>query len=172
MEVQEKQAQSQSILKLEEIVDFINKLGYKVDKTIIESCESDIIVELYSSMLEKLGVIKRDRLKIRFEGMEKFSYTGLHDRSIYILKLFSSIKKFMSDVLSIERFTTNDLFTPDAKRTRKILSGIIKFYKFKQSENNTYTTLKQNLENSVSEYNDILNKYERANSSYQRLKYY
>ena len=44
MEVQEKQTQSQSMLKLEEIVDFINKLGYKVDKSIIESCDSDIIV--------------------------------------------------------------------------------------------------------------------------------
>ena len=171
MEVQEKQTQSQSILKLEEIVDFINKLGYKVDKSIIESCDSDIIVELYSSILEKLGIIKRHRLKIRFDGMAKFSYTGLHDRPIYILKLFNSVKKFMTDVLSVERFSTNDLFTPDSKRTRKILSAIIKFYKFKQSENNTYTTLKQNLENSVSEYNDVLNKYERANSNYQRLKY-
>jgi hypothetical protein len=168
METQEKQPQS--LLKPDEIVEFINKLGYKIDKTIIESCDSDVIVELYSSIFEKLGILKKDKLKIRFEGMEKFSFPGMHDRPIYILKLFNSIKKFISDVLCIEGFTTSDLFTPNTKKTRKILSGIIKFYKFKQGEKDTYTTMKENLENSISQYKENMSKYERANSNYHKLK--
>ncbi len=170
MEVQVQDKKNQSILKTEEIVEFINKLGYGIDKSIIENCESDIIVELYCSIFEKLGVLKRDKLKIRFEGMEKFSFPGMHDRPIYILKLFNSTKKFISDILGIENFTTADLFSPKLNRTKRIFSGIIKFYKFKQCEKETYTTLKQNLDNSISQYKESLNKFERAESSYHKLK--
>jgi hypothetical protein len=168
MEVNEKY--SFPLLKIEEIVDFVNKLGYKVDKTIIESCDSDVIVELYSSIFEKLGVVKKDKLKIRFEGMEMFSYTGLHDRPIYILKLFNSVKQFVSEVLNIENFSTTDLFTPNPKRTKRILSGIIKFYKFKQGEKDTYSTMKESLDNSISHHKENFNKNERVNSNYQKIK--
>jgi hypothetical protein len=81
---------------LQEIVDFINKLGYRIDRYNIESNEPDTIVELYCSTLEKLGIVKRDKLKISFAGMEIFSYTGLHDRPIYILKFFNMILKRVS----------------------------------------------------------------------------
>ena len=47
------------LMKVEEIVEFINKLGFKVDKTIIESNDSDTIVELFCSILDKLGIIKK-----------------------------------------------------------------------------------------------------------------
>ena len=86
MENTEKQNLLQ-LLKVEEIVEFINKLGYKVDRSIIESTESDVVTELYCSILEKLGIVKKDKLKIKFDGMQNFSYPGLHDRPIYIIKL-------------------------------------------------------------------------------------
>jgi hypothetical protein len=159
-----------SILKPEEIVEFINKLGYKVDRNLIESTESDVILELFCSILDKLGVVKKDKLKIKFEGMENFSYTGLHDRPIYILKLFNSVKKFIIEVIGIENFATSDLFTPNPKRTRRILSGLIKFYKFKQAEKETYQTMKENLESSVMQYKENLTKYERANNNYNQTK--
>jgi hypothetical protein len=159
-----------SLLKVEEILEFINKLGYKVDRSIIESTESDIIVELYCSILDKLGIHKKEKLKIKFEGMELFSYTGLHDRPIYILKFFNSVKKFITDVIGVENFSSADLFTPNAKRTRRILSGLIKFFKFKQSEKETYSTMKENLDNSISHYKENLSKHERVNMNYLKTK--
>jgi hypothetical protein len=161
---------SSALLKTEEIVEFINKLGYKVDKQIIECSDSDVIVELYCSIFEKLGLVKKDKLKIRFDGMDKFSYTGLHDRPIYIIKLFNSIKKFIHEVLLIENFTTSDLFTPNPKRTRRVLSSIIRFYKFKQAERETYNTLKETLDNSISQYKENSAKHEKYQTNYHKIK--
>jgi len=158
-------------LKIDEIVEFIQKLGFpKIDKNIIESNDSDVVVELFSSLLEKLGIIKKDKLKIHFQGMEHFSYTGLHDRPIYILKLFNSINKFVIEVLGVEDFSTADLFTPASKRTKKILSGIIKFFKFKQMEKDTYSMMKENLDNSIAFYNEHKTKAKKAESIYLKLK--
>jgi hypothetical protein len=158
------------ILKVDEIVEFFNKLGYKIDKTIIENAEPDPIVEIYSSILEKLNVIKKENLKISFEGMSTFAYPGLHDRPIYILKLFNKMRPFITDILGIENFTTNDLFTPNPKRTKRILSSIIRFYKYKTVEKETYNTLKENLENSISVLKENNAKYEKSLSEYQLLK--
>jgi hypothetical protein len=168
----EKQYEKNSTqLKIDEIVEYIQKLGFpKIDKSIIESNDSDVVVELFSSLLEKLGIIKKDKLKIHFQGMECFSYTGLHDRPIYIMKLFNSINKFIIEVLGVEDFSTADLFTPVSKRTKKILSGIIKFFKFKQSEKETYSMMKENLENSIAFYNEHKNKAEKAEVNYRKLK--
>jgi hypothetical protein len=158
-------------LKIDEIVEYIQKLGFpKIDKNIIESNDSDVVVELFSSLLEKLGIIKKDKLKIHFQGMEHFSYTGLHDRPIYILKLFNSINKFVCEILGVEDFSSSDLFTPTSKRTKKILSGIIKFFKFKQSEKETHLMMKENLENSIAFYNEHKLKAEKAESIYIKLK--
>ena len=85
--------QSHQHLKIEEIVEFIQKLGFpKIDRTIIESTDSDVVVELLSSLFEKVGLLKKSELKIKFAGMGVFSYPTLHDRPIYIMKLFNSIK--------------------------------------------------------------------------------
>lgn len=169
MENTEKQNLLQ-LLKVEEIVEFINKLGYKVDRSIIESTESDVVTELYCSILEKLGIVKKDKLKIKFDGMQNFSYPGLHDRPIYIIKLFNLTKKFISEIIGIENFSSSDLFSPNPKRTRKILSGLIKFFKFKQAEKDTHSTMKENHDNSILFYKDNLGKLERMNNNYLKTK--
>ena len=33
------------IAKVEEVVEFCNKLGYPIDKTTLDKCESDTIIE-------------------------------------------------------------------------------------------------------------------------------
>jgi hypothetical protein len=157
-------------LKIEEIIEFINKLGYKVDKNMIELNDSDVIIELYCSLLEKLGVVKKDKLKISFAGIELFSYTGLHDRIIYILKFFSIIKKFMIEVIGIENFNSSDLFTPNLKKTKRILTGLIKYYRFKNSETNTYNNFKENVENSKFILRENFIKYERIKANYIKIK--
>jgi hypothetical protein len=156
--------------KIENIVEFIGNLGYKVDKTFLQSTDSDVIVELLSSILEKLGIFKKEKLKIRFEGLDKFSYTGLHDRPIYIIKFFNSTKKFFTDTLGVKDYSSLDLFSPSFKRNKKLLSGIMNFYAFKVGEKETFTTMKENLENSIHNYKENLTKYERVLNNFQKIK--
>lgn len=120
--------------KSDEVIDFIQKLGSRIDKTTLEQNEPDTIIELYAFLMEKLGIIKKENLKIEFEAMPIFAYNNLHNRPIYIIKLFNYMNGFLTPTLSIDNFTTEDLFNPNVKRTRKILSAIIKFFKFKLGE--------------------------------------
>ena len=158
-------------MKVEEIVEFIQKLGFpKIDRSIVESNDSDIVVELFSSLFEKIGLIKKDKLKIKFEGMGLFSYTTLHDRPIYIFKLFNSIKKFVVDIIGFGDFSTSDLFSPIPKRTKKILSGLIKFYKYKQAEKETYSMMKENYENSKALHDEEKLKSEKVETNFLKIK--
>lgn len=158
------------LMKLEEIIEILNKLGFKVDKTVIESEDSDQIVELYCSVFDKIGILRKDKLNMSFEAMKSFVYTGMHDRPLYILKLFNKIKPFIIDVLGIESFSSEDLFKPQPKRNKRILSGLLKFYKFKQSKLDIYTNLKKNLDNSILQVKDKVNKHERVFGHYTKIK--
>jgi hypothetical protein len=151
-----------SIIKVEEIVDFINRLGLKVDRNIVESTDSDTIVELISSALEKIGILKKERLKINYKGMDLFSYNGLHDRPILILKLFKLTRKFFTEILRIENYTASDLFNPNPKRTRKILGKLLLFHRFKQEQNKeVYNALLSSFEENEYRANESSVRYEK-----------
>lgn len=156
------------IAKVEEVVEFCNKLGYPIDKTTLDKCESDTIVELYSSLLEKLQIIKKENLKIDFKRMSYFEYSGLHDRPIYILKLFLYMDKFMREVCKISDFTTNDLFNPNPKKTKNILGRIVKFFKFRKSEKELFNSINQTLTESINSKNDSMKKLEEIRNEYDK----
>lgn len=158
------------VLKVEEILECVNKFGFKIDKSTIESEDSDTIVELYTSLLEKIGVLKKEKLKIKFEGLNMFHSTGMHDRPIYIMKLFYSMRDFIKETINFDAFETADLFDPNPKRTKKILSGIISYYKYKQAEKETYKHLKENLDNAVYNYKEALIKKDKTETLYEKLR--
>lgn len=155
--------------RVEEVVEFCNKLGYPIDKMTLDKCESDTIVELYSSLLEKLQIIKKENLKIDFKRMSYFEYSGLHDRPIYILKLFLYMDKFVRDVCKINDFTTNDLFNPNPKKTKNILGRIIKFFKFRNIEKELFNSLNQTLTESINSKNDSMKKVEEIRNQYEKM---
>jgi hypothetical protein len=152
-----------SIAKAEELLEFLNRIGLKVDKSVIESTDSDTIVELFATILEKLGVLKKDRLKINFQGMEIFAYNGLHDRPIYIMKLYKLSRKFITEILKVDNYAPGDLFTPNPKRTKKILSKIYAFYRFKQEHQHLFST-------QINKMNEYVYKLNEDNSRQEKLK--
>jgi hypothetical protein len=160
------QESKMQIVKIEEMVEFINKLGLRqVDKTQIESTESDIIVELLCSVFDKMGIIKRETLKISFQGQNHFEYLHLHDRPIYIMKLFNYSKSFVKEVLKVENYISADLFTPKPLKTKKILNSLINYDRFKKSQKGFYQTMRSDFENSLGFYNKASEecRQERAN---------
>jgi hypothetical protein len=159
-----------SLAKMDELVEFLNRLGLKVDKTVIETNDSDTIVELLSTVLEKLGVIKKDRLKMNFKGLEFFAYPGLHDRPIYILKLYKLSKRFISDVLRVDNYTLGDLLNPTPKRSKKILSKILAFYRFKQEYNPLYNSQLNKMNEYTYKLNEDNNRQEKLKQNLEGLK--
>jgi kinetochore protein Nuf2 len=158
------------ILKVEEITDFYNKRGYKIDKSVVESTDSDTIVELYCSLCDMLSLIKKEKLKIDFESMKFFSVPQLQDRPVYIFKLFYAIKKFMKETAMIENFSSGDLFAPNPKRTKKILSAVINFYKFKENQKEVYNNSKKMLESSQAMCKEQINKLEKVKINCSKLR--
>lgn len=159
-----------NLVKIEEIVDFINKLGYRIDKGTIETTDSDTIIELYASLFEKLEILKKEKLKFNFSTLSKFNLNHQHEKYIQIMKLFNYMKVFVNDVLNIDNFTTADLFTPNPKRTKKILAGIMKYHKFKIGEKEHYLFLKQEVESSITKFKEVNDKYQRTFNKYQETK--
>lgn len=133
------------IAKVDEVVEFLNKIGFPVDKTIFERCDPEVISELYTSLLERLQIIKRDNLKIELKGMQYFEYTGMHDKAISLIKLSKYVDRFMRDVLKVNDFSSQDIFNPIPKRTKAFIGRIVKFYKFKLAQREIFNELQEKL---------------------------
>ncbi len=111
---------SAPILKSEDIIDFISKyFNLQIEPQVLKKPECDNIYDLYSKILDRSKIIKIDNTnKLIYEGLNKLSYPGLHDNSIFLLKFFKKMKNFMNNTLLINDFQSSDIFNPDAKRTR------------------------------------------------------
>lgn len=133
------------ILKTDDIVDYLNHHICKIDKNLIESCDSDCLIEIFIAFMEKLNRFKREKLKIRTEFNKIFSYTGMHEKIISICLLYLNNSNFLKRIIQILDFTSNDLLSPTIKKTRKILSGLINFHKYFLGEKEKYRGLYNNL---------------------------
>ena len=129
------------IAKIDETIEFLNKLGFPVDKSLFERCDPEVISELYISLLERLQIIKRDNLKLEIQGMQFFEYTGMHDKAICLIKLSKYVDRFMRDILKVNDFTSQDIFNPVPKRTKTFIGRIVKFYKFKLAQREAFNEL-------------------------------
>lgn len=123
-----------TILRNDEIVEFLNKLGYQVDQSLLQKVDSDIVTNLLTSLLEKFGLLSSDDLKIRYNGLNLFSFPGLHDKILNYLVFFRLTENLFKETLLLEDYSTSDILNPSVKRFRKILSALINFLKFYEKE--------------------------------------
>ena len=131
-------------LKKTDIVNYCNKLGIRIDNNILETCDSDTIVELYISLLEKASLLKNESLSIEFSALNKqiFQFTGLHDKIIRKLKLFRFLRTFLTTICNYTTFTSADIFNPSPSTTQTVLSHIIAFTKHFFHTKDKFTNLK------------------------------
>jgi chromosome segregation ATPase len=131
-------------LKKTDIVNYCNKLGIRIDNNILETCDSDTIVELYISLLEKASLLKNESLSIEFSALNKqiFQFTGLHDKIIRKLKLFRFLRTFLTTICNYTTFTSADIFNPSPSTTQTVLSHIIAFTKHFFHTKEKFTSLK------------------------------
>ena len=80
------------------------------------------------------------------------------------------MNNFVKNDLKVDDFNANDLFNPQPKRTKKILTKFLKFYKFKQDEKETYRIYKESLDASISTYKEALAKNEKLNKNLAKIK--
>ena len=131
----------------DEILDYFKKLNLNIDKKTLDSLDSESTIQLYITLLTKLGFINNKTLIIEFEFVQQkiFSFGNLHDQAVIIVKLLKILKRFFKEIYQDDSFTSYDLFNPTNKRTISFLGKIILFMKFNES-NNELKTLKEELE--------------------------
>jgi len=111
---------STPLLPNDDIIEFLVKnFNLLIDVQILRNPDCDNIYGLYSKIFDRANIIKIDNTnKIIFAGLCKLSYPGLHDTSIFLMKFYKQMKKFMDNVLFLNDFQSSDIFQPEPKRTR------------------------------------------------------
>ena len=149
----------------EEIIDYCRKLNLNIDKKTLDNLNPDSTVQLYITLLTKLGFINNKTLIVEFEFIQSkiFSFGNQHDQVVIIVKLLKILKRFFKELFQDDSFNSYDLFSPISKRTISFLGKIILFMKFKEQEKEVYEKLKE-------EYKDSLSQLEESNNELNKLK--
>mmetsp|Transcript_13553 Transcript_13553/g.42661 ORF Transcript_13553/g.42661 Transcript_13553/m.42661 type:complete len:458 (-) Transcript_13553:74-1447(-) len=95
-----------------------------------------LIFELFIDFF--MGIAKEQFTKhAPFAAVEKLEYRTMHDESIPAVLFFSHARSLMLAV-GVTDFSMADLTTPDPKRTRRHLSAVINFAKFREERLDYY----------------------------------
>ena len=138
---QENQQNNFTLLKHEEILDFVTQsLDQTLELKDLHNPTVEKVYSLFTKILESAEVVKTSQLEnLSFKAYESLSssdYQKVYNPTISLLKLYKFTKKFLSENFSIIDFTCQDIFTPDAKRTRRFLSALIFYLKGKNAHKN------------------------------------
>ena len=120
--------------KPSEIVKCLIELGINVSESDIANPEKN--KELHQHIFVQLaemctGITREEMSQPVFKGLSALNYPELHEESTTNLNTFRACSKMM-ETCGIHSFTIKDFMSPDAKRSRKFLSGIINFLKFRE----------------------------------------
>lgn len=162
------------ILCHDEILDYLHSKNIQIEKPQLINPNSGLVTEIFVTLLSSMKLVHRDVLNLNFEDHSKFNYPGLHDRQIFLMKLFYKMKPIFTKTLNVKDFQTSDLFSPSDTRTNFFLSGLISLHKtydkisIKISKLNSTTNetnemilkLNRDLENAEDEKNLLMGKYE------------
>eukprot|EP00742_Colponemidia_sp_Colp-10_P006056 GILJ01006481.1.p1 GENE.GILJ01006481.1~~GILJ01006481.1.p1 ORF type:complete len:504 (+),score=106.93 GILJ01006481.1:73-1512(+) len=119
-------------LSIAEIVECSKDLNIPITEEELAKPEYQVMKEVYQSMVEICTeVSKEDLRQIQFHGMDYLPHPELHEDSVPTLAFFRQLQRLMS-AAGFGDVGMQDVFKPDPKRTRKILSAIINFAKFRE----------------------------------------
>lgn len=120
--------------KSSEIIKCLHELGINISENDIlfpekskEQCQS-----MYEQLAELCtGVTREEMFQPSLRNDINIIYPELHEDSLMNLNAFRACSKMM-EACGIYNFTIKDFITPDSKRTRRFLSGVINFLKFRE----------------------------------------
>ena len=157
-----KQTYSFPILKINEIILCLNELGLSVteDELVHPEKNKDQIRRVYEYLTEYCtGITREEMSQPAFCGLSKLTFPELHEESIPQINSFRACQK-MLEVCGIGDYTIKDFMTPNSKRLRKQLSGILNFGKFREERYTLLTELTSERESVLSNYTNSKKKNE------------
>jgi hypothetical protein len=86
------------------------------------------------------GTAREEMSQMPFDATQMLEYASLHEDSIPHLAFLRASQRMMA-ACGVHDFSVKDLVTPEAKRFRRQLSGVINFAKFREEQLATFTEL-------------------------------
>lgn len=77
------------------------------------------------------GITREEMSQPALQGLSAINYPELHEDSLPSLNTFRACSRMM-ETCGIHSFAVKDIIAPDSKRSRRFLSGIINFLKFRE----------------------------------------
>ena len=167
-----RQTYSFPILKTNDIILCLNELGLTVaeEELLHPEKHKDQIRRVYEYLTEYCtGTTREEMAQPVFCGLNKLTYPELHEESIHQINSFRACQK-MLEVCGISDFTIKDFMTPNAKRLRKQLSGILNFGKFREERYTLLTELTSERDSVLSNYTSAKRKNEELTQKLAMLQ--
>jgi kinetochore protein Nuf2 len=133
------------ILKSSSICECINELmpPLKLTPDILEKADAAQLRIIYEGFIEILmAVTKEEMITANKEILaQTITYPELHDGGSIPEVVFFYYLKTLMETVGIQDFTLRDLFEPQFPRTKRFLSAIINFAKFREERLSRYNEL-------------------------------
>ncbi|KAJ3415273.1 kinetochore-associated Ndc80 complex subunit nuf2 [Chytridiales sp. JEL 0842] len=126
------QALTFPVLKPSEIVTCMAELQIPITIEDLEKPTAPRMIAVFESCTDILmGVAREQFSQPNFAVMEILEHPDLHQESITLMSFYRQLYKLVTKV-GVDDFSIRDVIRPEPGRTRKILSGIINFAKFRE----------------------------------------
>eukprot|EP01138_Halocafeteria_seosinensis_P014875 gb/GECG01015185.1/.p1 GENE.gb/GECG01015185.1/~~gb/GECG01015185.1/.p1 ORF type:complete len:485 (+),score=97.67 gb/GECG01015185.1/:1-1455(+) len=127
------------MLKNQEILACLSEININLDDNAEQKlltaggARPETLRRVYEVLVcECLDLTMEELYQPKFEGLDALKNPSLHDDSVATLHFIRSMNKLLTACGVKEGFHIRDLIKPDPKRTRRNLSAIINFHKFRE----------------------------------------
>lgn len=159
------------ILNADEIVQCLKELQIPFSEEQLKKPTSESIRATYEQILELLLGISREELQQPvFQALDVLSYPELHEYSVGQLNFHRNLQKLL-EACGYHEFSMKDYLKPEYARTRKILSAIINFAKFREERLVTFLELQGRSEELTAKKNQLEEELSQLKEKVSKLRY-
>eukprot|EP00873_Tetraselmis_striata_P024326 jgi/Tetstr1/444590/TSEL_032440.t1 len=139
------------LLSTSEIVSCLAEFDLPLEEAQLAKPTHDAMRAVYESVVHVLVEVSREELlQPVFSAIDALEFPELHDESIPAMSLLHHLTRLMTSA-GVKDFGLKDLYKPDPTRTRRNLSAIINFAKFREEKLVPYTQLQEEIEAALEE---------------------
>lgn len=107
---------------------------------------AEVVATMYQALAEFCYDLDVQQLKTRaFEVPSVAQYMEIFDEALDVVAILRFTKQ-LAFINRVENFSTKDIWDPQSKRLRAILSGIINFCRYKEKQTGMITTMTQEIQ--------------------------
>ncbi|MES1913277.1 MAG: hypothetical protein MHM6MM_005478 [Cercozoa sp. M6MM] len=131
------------LLGLSELVNSLRQLGLShVTPQLLKQPTAEFVEKVYDCFLEALLGIPRARWsQINFKAQSALEHPQLHESSVGITAFLRRLSHLMRKI-GVDNFSCNDVWQPSPAVTRRNLSALLNFVKFRERNVDVYKRLR------------------------------